>query len=280
MDMAGIAGKGDALSSSQIENPMGGQRKDPWPKHHQVYLVLRQQIEEGAFTPNEPLPNEFDLADQFAVSRITVRKAMERLDNEGWVERHRGRGTFARRPSQQSPVQASISGTIENLIAMGLGTDVKVLSVDYVSASAEVAAALEIPTGEMVQKAVRLRSLEGHRFSYLITYVPEELGRAFGADELARLPLLVLLEQSGVKAAKARQSISATLATPEIGALLGVEAGSALLAIRRVVSDEAGRPIEYIKGLYRPDTYEHQMTFERGTQDGGPFWAVDQDNAS
>ncbi|MET0169468.1 MAG: GntR family transcriptional regulator [Aliihoeflea sp.] len=263
-----------------IEDADAGQRNNPWPKHHQVYLVLRQQIEEGAFVSNEPLPNEFDLADQFAVSRITVRKAMERLDREGWVERHRGRGTFARQPVRPSPVEASVSGTIENLIAMGLRTNVKVLSVDYVAASAEVAAALRVPIGSTVQKAVRLRSLEGRFFSHLVTYVPEELGRAYGADELARLPLLVLLEQSGVKAGSARQSISATLATPEIGALLGVDAGSALLAIRRVVSDEAVRPIEYIKGLYRPDTYEHQMTFERGTQDGGPFWAVDQDSAS
>lgn len=268
------------MSSPRIDGDVAGRRKDPWPKHHQVYLVLRQEIEEGAFAPDEPLPNEFELADQFAVSRITVRKAMERLDREGWVERHRGRGTFARRPSGPSPVEASVSGTIENLIAMGLRTDVDVLSLDYVAASAEVAAALKIPAGDMVQKAVRLRSLEGRSFSHLVTYVPEELGRAYGADELARLPLLVLLEQSGVKAGSARQSISATLAAPEVAALLGVEAGSALLAIRRVVSDAGRRPIEYIKGLYRPDTYEHRMTFERGTQDGGPFWAVDRQSTS
>lgn len=261
---------------SYIDDTPADVHKDPWPKHHQVYLVLRQQIEEGAFAPGQPLPNELELGSRFAVSRITVRKAMERLDREGWVERHRGRGTFAHQASRPSPVQASVSGTIENLIAMGLRTDVEVLSLDYVASSSEVAAALKIPTGDRVQKAVRLRSLEGRTFSHLVTYVPEKLGRAYGADDLSRLPLLVLLERSGVKVGSARQVITATLATPDVGALLGVEAGSALLAIRRIVRDDAGHPVEYIKGLYRPDTYEHQMTFERGTQEDGPFWAVEE----
>ena len=55
-------------------------RSDPWPKHHQVYLVLLQQITEGRFGDDGTMPNELQLAQSFSVSRITIRKAMERLE--------------------------------------------------------------------------------------------------------------------------------------------------------------------------------------------------------
>ena len=250
-------------------------RSDPWPKHHQVYLVLLQQITEGRFGEDGTMPNELQLAQSFSVSRITIRKAMERLEAEGLIERHRGRGTFARPGRRASPVHASISGTIENLIAMGLKTHVRVVSLDYVAASPHVAGALGIEKGATVQKAVRLRSHEGSNFSHLTTYVPEDIGRSFGEADLRANPLLVLLERSGARIARAKQMITATLATPEIAALLETDAGSALLSIKRVVYDRSGRPLEYIEGLYRPDTYEHQIDFERRKGGDGPFWDID-----
>ncbi len=252
----------------------GGSAADPWPKHHQVYLVLLQDIQEGRYAPPKTLPSELELARQFSVSRITIRRAMERLDAEGLIERHRGRGTFVRPSHRTAPVQASISGNIENLIAMGLETEVRVVSVEHVAAPPDVAARLELPVGAMVQKAVRIRSLGATPFSHLTTYVPEDIGRTFGAKELAVSPLLVLLEKAGARIARAQQVITATLATPDVATLLGVQAGSALLNIRRAVYDQDGRPVEYINGLYRPDTYEHEMSFTRQSGDGAAVWNI------
>lgn len=245
---------------------------DPWPKHHRVYLVLRQGILEGRYTPERPLPNELLLAEQFQVSRITIRKAMERLDRERLVVRYRGKGTFPVASNETSPVQASISGVIENLIAMGLKTEVKVLDFGYVAASAEVALALGLAFGESVQKATRIRSHHGAPFSLLITYVPEDIGRTFTQHDLATQPLLLLVERAGGKVARAEQSITAKLATPEQANLLGMEPGDALLCIRRTVFDEASQPVEHIEGYYCPDTYEHQMSLGRKTRNNQRVW--------
>lgn len=249
-----------------------GKTNNPWPKHHQVYLVLRQQIQEGSFAQDGALPNELQLAEQFEVSRITIRRAMERLEREGLVERHRGRGTFANPLARESPVQASISGTIENLIAMGLKTEVRVESLQYVRAGPEVATALRVPPDETVQKVVRIRSYQGRPFSHLTTHVPQDIGRQFDSRDLSTQPLLILLERAGARIDRAEQSVTATLATPDVAALLDTDPGEALLRIRRVVYDKSGRPVEYITGLYRPDTYEHQMTFARQRQGGRSFW--------
>ncbi len=252
----------------------GGDASDPWPKHHRVYLVLRQEILEGRYTPEQPLPNEILLTEQFQVSRITIRKAMERLDREGLVVRYRGKGTFPVASNESSPVQASISGVIENLIAMGLKTEVKVLDFGYVAASAEVAQALAVDAGRLVQKATRVRSHRGAPFSLLTTYVPEAIGRTFSEQDMASQPLLLLLERAGAKVARAEQAITAKLATPTQASLLDMEPGDALLCIRRTVFDEEDRPVEYIEGFYCPDTYEHQMSLGRKTHNNQRVWGA------
>lgn len=244
------------------------------PKHHQVYLVLCQQFRDGVYSHEAPIPGEVALAEQFGVSRITIRKALDRLEREGSIDRQRGRGTFVRPDFSESPVSASLSGSIENLIEMGLKTEVRVISFGYPRATAEVADILGIAPGSRVQKAVRVRSHDGIPFSHLTTYVPEDIGRTFDEAEMASNPLLVLLERAGAKIAHAEQTITAKLAAPEVARLLEVEPGAALLSIARVVRDEAERPVEYITGLYRPDTYEHRMSFNRRRAEGRSVWSI------
>ncbi|MGY6412331.1 MAG: GntR family transcriptional regulator [Alkalilacustris sp.] len=242
------------------------------PKYHQVYLVLRQQIREGVYDPHGPLPAEKELSRLFGVSRITVRRALDRLEREGAIDRQRGRGTFLRAGNPQPHVAASLSGSIENLIAMGLRTEVRVLSLDYVPAPPDVGAALGTAPGTVVQRAVRVRSHAGVPFSHLTTWLPEEIGRTFDARALRDTPLLVLLDRAGVRARSAEQTITAKLAAPGVAEHLGLQPGEPVLSITRIVSDAGGRPVEFIRGLYRPDTYEHHMSIERVQQGGRPIW--------
>ena len=137
----------------------------PLPKYHQIYLVLREQLQEGRFA--DGLPGEFALMQQFSVARVTVRRALELLEGEGMISREPGRGT---RPLLSAPTlaagmgadgessRAHLTGLLENLVSMGLRTSVKVLDVDTVTASRAVAGALQIAVGDSVQKAVRVRS--------------------------------------------------------------------------------------------------------------------------
>lgn len=232
---------------------------DPWPKYHQIYLVMRQEIREGAFGIDEPLPSEQALCQQFAASRITIRKAMERLEREGMIERFRGRGTFVKRPPEASPVQASVGGKVEDLVAMGLTTEARLVSFDYVDAAPDVASALRLPPGARVQKAVRVRSFGGSPFSLLTSYVPADIGRRFTAEELRHTPILVLLEEVGSRIVRTKQVVSARLATPAVARLLGNEAGEPLLSIKRVSFDSADRPVQLMFGLYRPDAGEAEI---------------------
>lgn len=243
-------------------------RELPLPKYHQIYLVLREQIQEGRFA--EGLPGELALMRQFQVARVTVRRALEQLSGEGLISRNPGRRTralevpAARTEGSRPPVRrARLTGLLENLVSMGLQTRVKVLEVQAIAASAAVAEALQISPGDAVQKAVRVRSTREGPLSHITTYVPGVVGRRFGARELAQKPILMLLEECGVKVGRAQQTISARLADATLAQHLEVGVGSALLAVRRLILDDRERPVQWLHGLYRPDRYEYVMQLSR-----------------
>ena len=73
---------------------LAGGGADMVPLYHRVYVVLLQRITGGSFPDGSPMPGEDELAAGFGVSRVTIRKAIERLEREGLVLRQRGRGTF------------------------------------------------------------------------------------------------------------------------------------------------------------------------------------------
>jgi GntR family transcriptional regulator len=236
----------------------------PLPKYHQVYLVLREHLAEGRFT--DGLPAELRLVQQFGVARATVRKALERLAAEGLIERRAGRGTTPRRASgvdQNPSAQGRLTGLLENIVSMSLRTQVDVLSCDVVVAAAQVARRLALPVRTRVQKAVRVRSTHEGPLSHITTWVPYELARGFGRRELAREPILLLLERSGVRIGRATQSISARPADTRVATRLGVAVGTALLAVDRLVYDTDERPVQWLQGLYRPDRYQYEMQLSR-----------------
>jgi GntR family transcriptional regulator len=245
----------------------------PLPKYHQIYLVLREQLREGVF--NKSMPSEQAFQQQFGVARVTVRRALEQLAAEGLISRQPGRGTLptaSAASTAQSPTRdgqpykaqkAQLTGLLENLVSMGLATSVKVLDLSTITAPPDVAQALQIADGEAVQKAVRVRSTKAGPFSHITTYIPEAIGAHFGRKELAKKPILLLLEEAGVQVGRAEQTISAKLADTQLAQHLDVAVGTALLAVRRLIFDVQERPVQWLHGIYRPDRYEYVMQLSR-----------------
>ncbi|HEY2131390.1 MAG TPA: GntR family transcriptional regulator [Acetobacteraceae bacterium] len=241
---------------------------DPLPLYHRVYLLLRQQILEGAWPSTQAMPGEHELAAAHGVSRITIRRALERLESEDLITRRRGAGTFTQRPAPEKR-RENLRGLLENLLAMGLRTDVRLLEFGYVAAPPDIAAQLEVAPATLVQKSVRIRLAHNQPFSHLTAWVPEDIGRHYQAEDLKVRPLLALLEEAGVPAARAEQTISAKLADSPVAKLLNVAPGSALLWARRQVRNASNRVIEAIDALYNPALYEYEFEMVRD----GAIWS-------
>lgn len=244
------------------------------PLYHQIFLILRNRIYGGELSEGDLVPSEQDLTTEFGVSRITAKRALNELADAGLVVRERGRGTRVVKRPPAPAVTSSIDGWLENVSLMGVATRAQVLDFEYLPASEDIAQALDLEAGTEVQRAVRVRWLDEQPMSFLVTYVPADIGRQFERADLDVKPLLHLLERAGVDVSSAQQTISATLADSEVAAALSIHAGAPLIEVRRVVRDRLERPVEYIRVLYRPDLYHFEMSMRRVREESGPRWTA------
>jgi len=241
-------------------------------KARKLYLVLRDQLTGREWPAGFRMPSEPDLAKVHQVSRVTVRRALETLENEGLIERRAGQGTFVKDVPAARMIKADLSNVFAHLASMGQTTAVRLLSFQYIEAPPPVSEALKLPERSRVQQSVRVRLFEDEPFSHLTTYVPEQIGLNYSESDLASTPLLTLLERSGLSVARASQTIRSAVATPEIANALTVEIGTPLLEVRRAVFDTDGKGVEYLRSLYRPDRYEFQLELVRSGADDKRRW--------
>ena len=246
----------------------------PTPLYHQIFLIIRDRIYDGTYAFESVVPGEHELCSIFGVSRITAKRALDELAAARLVVRGRGRGTRVSIRVVSPPVHYSVEGFLENLLAMGLKTEVNVLAFKYVEASASVAVALNCEPGTTIQYAIRVRRLEREPFSYLMTWVPEDVGRTYNKKDVQTKPLLSLLENGGAIVSRAEQTITATVADAVVAQALDVEIGVPLLRISRVVYDQSDRPVEYIIALYRPDRYQFRMNLTREQEEEPKTWSA------
>jgi len=242
-------------AASPEESNFGDSKLDPnqvVPLYHQIYLILRERIIEGHYD-TKPLPGELVLAEQFNVSRVTMRRALQDLVKEGLVARGRGKGTFVkpRTESRNSSVGQSqlLSASAMRLQASGDSSDLQLITSKRILPPPDIATLLHLPSDAIVEKLIRIRQLDGQPVAHLTSFIPQDLSGRICRRRLREFPILVLLEEAGVKVAKARQTISARLADASVAYALGVPVGAPLLAISRVAYDENGRPVQVLKGL-------------------------------
>lgn len=240
-------------------------------KARRVYLLLRDEIARGAH--GDRLPSEQRLAEHFSVSRVTIRRALDALAGDGLIEKRTGAGSRILGAEDGARFKADFATLLPQLVEMGRRTTARLLSFSYAPAPDPVARALGLAPGARVQTAVRVRLAEGRPFSHLTTHVPEDIATGYDEADLAATPLFRLLERSGVRIAAAHQSVSATLAAPDVAEVLETSVGAPLLALQRVVRDAGGHGVEFLSALYRPDVFRLEMTLNRVGADDARHWA-------
>lgn len=229
------------------------------PLFHKIATTLRDRIVSGELAAGARLPSEADICEVWGVSRITAKRALDLLAEDGLVERARGRGTTVTRRAPAPSAAARLDGWLENLWSLAEATVVELLAFGYDPLPAHVARELNLSPGVEAQHARRLRRLDGLPLFHLESWVPADLGRTFDGEAMRRKPLLRLLEDAGVRIGSARQTVTATAAPPEVSTALGLTPGAPLLDVRRRVFDRDGRAVQFVRALHRPDLYSYEM---------------------
>jgi GntR family transcriptional regulator len=229
------------------------------PLYHQVYLQLRQWLVEHPQDPDLPLPAEPALAERFGVSRVTIRKTLERLQNEGLILRKHGKGTFPTRQSQGSD-NANISSVLDNLLSLDARSSADLLEWGAIALDDGLARQLNCKTALRI---VRLRRIDGVPHSYTTLLVPEALAPLLDDERDRSEPIVRVMERHGIVAERADQILTARPADARRALALGVAQGSALTVMRRLMFSADHGPVLYQESCYNPDRFEYRMTLSR-----------------
>ena len=197
---------------------------------------LRRRVEAGEFAAGRTLPSESELSTTYEASRVTVRKALEVLRDEGLVDARQGFGWFV----ALDPLRQSLGrlGTIEGQLAeSGVRSERRILDFGFVAAPPRVRKILDVKT---VLEVRRLNLADGEPFARVTVWCPEGLGAHLSRADVERASFYDLIDQP---LGGAVQTIGAAVVDPVDAALLEVPPGSAVLRCERTTSDPDGRPV-------------------------------------
>lgn len=195
----------------------------------------------------------------YQVSRITVRKAVDELVNEGYLYKIQGKGTYVKTDERSNNLFAITSCT-EDVVRMGMKPTKKVMVAELVYANAKRAKALEITQEERVFMLGRILFADQEPLNYTVTFLPEKLFPGIDRHSFDRESLYqVLQEEYGVRLTKARRTIEAILARDEVAEYLDIEEGSPIILFRCVtygIVNGKEIPVENFKCYYRTDKFK------------------------
>lgn len=234
------------------------------PLYFRVAETLRGRIANQVYRAGSVLPSEKQLAKEFGVSLITIRKAMELLVREDLVTRKRGVGTTVS-ASNHGRLPIKLSGNFrdwfDSVSGKLQGLEAQVLEMGVVDCPERVARALGIPEGSAIWRMKRVRRFRGEAISYYVNYAPKELVELVKPSDFEKRSFLeVFQERFGVKLVRLEQMVEATVADMDVANILGVEFGAPLFFVENIYYTRKGCPIEVTHMFYRGDRYVYRAS--------------------
>lgn len=232
------------------------------PLYQQIKGLILQSLQAGEWKPGEAIPSEMELAARFRVSQGTVRKAIDELAAENLVVRRQGKGTFVATHAEQHVQYRFLKLMPDSGDRDSEGPAQRdVLECKRMRASADIARALALRTGDAVVQVRRTLSFGGMPTILEDLWLPGNAFKGMTADQMAGYhgPTYAMFElEFGVRMVRAEEKIRAVAADETQAALLKVARGTPLLSVERIAYTYNDVPMELRRGLYRTDTHHYR----------------------
>jgi GntR family transcriptional regulator len=243
---------------SNPDKPFKIDPADNSPLYLQLARKLAQDVREGRYRAEQALPSERTLSEQLDVSRVTARKAIDQLVDQGLVVRKRGSGNYIA-PKIEQPL-SNLSSFSEQLQERGFTPRSQWLRREVVTADADQQLTLALSPNTRVARLERLRLADEVVMAYEVSVIPATvLPRPEGVAN----SLYEHLGKTGHMPVRALQHIRAMNAAPALASRLGVPEGQAVLFITRVGYLESGQPVELTHSYCRSDHYDFVAEMRR-----------------
>jgi GntR family transcriptional regulator len=222
--------------------------------YYRIEQAVLEQIQQGLFKPNQQLPTESELAQQYQVSRITAKRALDELVRQGRAFRQQGRGTFV---AQTRIRDISGFGSFsEDIQSRGLTPGSRVLQFKEIEPTEEIVERLSLSEGEHVYVLKRLRLANDEPVAFETAYLPRRFCNGLINEDLNNQSLYsVLKEKYQLVPTWADAEIEARAATKEEAFLLSIRIGKPVLSARRVTYSANYEAIEFVHSVYNGDRF-------------------------
>jgi GntR family transcriptional regulator len=242
--------------------------------YRQIADVLRSRIRSGEYAPGGQLPSETALVEEFGVTRVTVRRGLAVLQQEGLVEPVRGKGVFVPKPPpvlalrtsrfSRAARRAGKGALAAEAEALGLSWRSEDMGSEVLDLSPEVAEVLGEPRGAVKRRRMWVADVPTQLAD---SYLPLSLDEAIGWSAGAQAPggVYGLLEQHGFLITRFREELAGRAAAPEEAVALQVPSGTPVVAVVRHAIDQSGRVVEYFDAVAVAD--KHRFVYEFNAPD-------------
>ncbi|MED4696163.1 GntR family transcriptional regulator [Peribacillus frigoritolerans] len=237
-------------------------KNSPLPIYFQIEEQIKRKIENGEFQAHDALPSEREYAEQFEISRMTVRQAINNLVNDGYLYRQKGRGTFVADKKLEQQLNGLTSFT-EDMKARGLNPSSKLLSFEIIPADKKIASELHISLYAPVYEIKRIRLADDVPMALETVYMSANLIKGL-TEEIINLSLYQYVENYvKLKIDYASQTLESSIASELEVTHLATPKHSPILFIQRNTFLIDGTPLEYVKSAYRADRYKFTINISR-----------------
>lgn len=216
------------------------------PLHHQLRDALAARVIGGEWRPGDALPSEQGLAEHYGVAPGTMRRAIETLVHEGWLERRQGRGTFVRRPDFTASLFRFFRFQSDG--AERRVPESRILARDVAAAPPVAAAPLGLTAGEQAITLLRLRLVRGQPLlieSIWLPFAPFEALATLPLSEFGDLLYPLYESLCGQVVARAEEELTAEPAEARYARPLRIDAGAPVIVVERLAFDYRDRPLEW-----------------------------------
>jgi GntR family transcriptional regulator len=234
------------------------------PLYHRVFISLRDQIVNGFYDRQEPLPSEAQLSVENGVSRATIRKALDLLEEEGLVVRRQGARTYPKILGYESSKQRrnlDLLAREKNHLDLLSGE----IEQHYEVITTNKELARQFNKQKTLGRVIRVRSTKGKPYCYVVTYMPLKIANRIDWAQLGSKPVITAAVELGYDFIKVEQSISATVADEESAIAMKAPIGSPLLRMSGLFIDINDNAMMRKDGYFHPESFEYRMTlFNKG----------------
>lgn len=229
-------------------------------KSDTVRLHLEQLINDG-LGPHDRLPTERELAEEFSFSRLTVRRALDQLEQDGVVYRVQGAGTFV--SDRLISKSFELTSFSEDMRQRGMVPGSLRSRLEVRPAGVKIGYALNLSPMDPVVRISRIRTADGIPICAEDSYVPKELAPGLDELEIEESLYSMFRERFGIAVERADQIIGVTVLDPQEAEPLQVPPFSPAFRIVRTTYDTRQRAVEYAESIYRGDRYSYELTVLR-----------------